>query len=259
MSGKAGKAGNLRNVRKIQKTHKIITIMFGQEEVIYSVEQQEVANTVMRNSYWWMCLALLLTAGTAYGVINTTMIYTILQHDALMWGMFIAEFALVIILSAAINRLSAGAAAACFAGYSILNGMTMSVIFLVFTRESIASVFVITAAMFAAMALYGTVTKQDLSSWGRILTLALIGLIIATIVNIFMQSSGMYMIISYVGVLLFCGLTAYDAQKIKALSLSYETAEEETMTKLGILGALTLYLDFINLFLYLLRIFGKKR
>ena len=175
----------------------------------------------------------------------------------LFWGLVIAEFALVIGISAAINKLSLTTATLMFVLYSVINGAVLSSIFLIYTMSSIASVFFITAGTFAVMAFIGYVTKTDLSSMGKILFMALIGIIIATIVNIFLKSSGLEMIVSYLGVLIFVGLTAYDSQKIKNMLLMAPDASEGAQ-KLALLGALTLYLDFINLFIYLLRIFGRR-
>lgn len=175
-----------------------------------------------------------------------------------MWGLVIAEFALVIGISAAINRLSLATATLMFVAYSVINGAMLSSIFMIYTAASIASVFFITAATFAVMALIGYTTKTDLTSVGKLLFMALIGLVIATIVNMFIGSSTMTMICSYVGVLIFVGLTAYDSQKIKNMLMQAPDAGESSQ-KLALLGALTLYLDFINLFIYLLRIFGDRR
>lgn len=226
---------------------------------IYSVEQQEVANTVMKNSYWWMTLALLITGGTAFGVANSEVLMNLIfASRGMLLGLCIAELALVFVLSGALHKLSLNAAIGCFLGYSILNGVTMSSILFVYTKESVAGVFLISATMFAALALYGTTTQRDLSGIGRFAFMALIGLIVASIVNIFMHSSGLYMLINYAGVLLFCGLTAYDAQKIQALAYNADPTHPDT-PKLSILAALTLYLDFINLFLYLIRILGSRR
>ena len=160
-------------------------------------------------------------------------------------------------MTAAINKLSLTTATLMFVLYSVINGAMLSSIFLIYTASSIATVFFITAGTFAAMAIVGYTTKADLSSMGKILFMALIGLIIATIVNIFVKSSGLDMIISYVGVLIFVGLTAWDSQKIKQMMLQAPDAGEG-MQKMALLGALTLYLDFINLFIYLLRIFGRR-
>lgn len=214
---------------------------------------------LMRKVYVWMTLALVLTGFTAYGVANSPgLLMAIMTNSILMWGLIIAEFALVIGLSAAINRLSLTTATLMFALYSVINGALLSYIFVAYTATSIASVFFITAGTFAAMAIFGYVTKRDLSGMGKILLMALIGIIIATIVNIFVQSSGLNLIVSYIGVLVFVGLTAYDSQKIKEMMLAAPDASE-SMQKLAVLGALSLYLDFVNMFLYLLRIFGNNR
>ena len=175
-----------------------------------------------------------------------------------MWELVIAEFALVIGISAAINRLSLATATLMFVAYSVINGAMLSSIFMIYTAASIASVFFITAATFAVMALIGYTTKTDLTSVGKLLFMALIGLVIATIVNMFIGSSTLTMICSYVGVLIFVGLTAYDSQKIKNMLMQAPDAGESSQ-KLALLSALTLYLDFINLFIYLLRIFGDRR
>lgn len=214
---------------------------------------------LMRKVYVWMTLALVLTGITAFGVASSpSLMMTIIQTPAIMWGLIIAELAIVIAISAAINRLSLTTATLLFVLYSVLNGATFSLIFAVYTMSSIANVFFITAGTFGVMAAYGYFTKRDLSSWGRLLLMALIGLIIATLVNVFLvKSSGFDLILSYAGVLIFVGLTAYDTQKIKQM-LAMQTDMGEGAQKVALLGALSLYLDFINLFLYLLRIFGRR-
>ena len=214
---------------------------------------------LMRKVYVWMTLALVLTGITAYGVASSpSLMMTIFQTPAIMWGLIIAELAIVIAISAAINRLSLTTATLLFVLYSVLNGATLSLIFAVYTMSSIANVFFITAGTFGVMAAYGYFTKRDLSSWGKLLLMALIGLIIATLVNVFLvKSSGFDLILSYAGVLMFVGLTAYDTQKIKQM-LAMQTDMGEGAQKVALLGALSLYLDFINLFLYLLRIFGRR-
>ncbi len=214
---------------------------------------------LMRKVYVWMTLALVLTGITAYGVASSPgLMMTIIQTPAIMWGLIIAELAIVIAISAAINRLSLTTATLLFVLYSVLNGATLSLIFAVYTMSSIANVFFITAGTFGVMAAYGYFTKRDLSSWGKLLLMALIGLIIATLVNVFLvKSSGFDLILSYAGVLIFVGLTAYDTQKIKQM-LAMQTDMGEGAQKVALLGALSLYLDFINLFLYLLRIFGRR-
>ena len=215
---------------------------------------------LMRKVYVWMTLALVITGFTAYGVASSPgIISAIVANRALMWGMLIAEFALVFYVTARINRLSLTTATLIFILYSVLNGATLSVIFLAYTMQSIASVFFITAGTFAAMSLIGYFTKSDLSSLGRILFMALIGLVIATLVNMFLiKSGGFSLILSYVGVLIFVGLTAYDTQKIKMMLVEADDVTEEAQ-KIALMGSLSLYLDFINLFLYLLRIFGGNR
>lgn len=215
---------------------------------------------LMRKVYVWMTLALVITGFTAYGVASSPGIITaIISSRALMWGLIIAEIALVWYVSARIDRLSLTTATLLFILYSVLNGATLSIIFLAFTMQSIASVFFITAGTFAAMSLIGYFTKTDLSSFGKILFMALIGLIIATVVNAFLiKSGGFSLIISYVGVLIFVGLTAYDTQKIKMMLVQANDVNEDAQ-KIALMGSLSLYLDFINLFLYLLRIFGGNR
>ena len=214
---------------------------------------------LMRKVYVWMTLALVLTGITAYGVASSpSLMMTIFQTPAIKWGLIIAELAIVIAISAAINRLSLTTATLLFVLYSVLNGATFSLIFAVYTMSSIANVFFITAGTFGVMAAYGYFTKRDLSSWGKLLLMALIGLIIATLVNVFLvKSTGFDLILSYAGVLIFVGLTAYDTQKIKQM-LAMQTDMGEGAQKVALLGALSLYLDFINLFLYLLRIFGRR-
>lgn len=213
---------------------------------------------LMRKVYVWMTLALVITGFTAYGVATSPGIQQLVFGNSIvMWGLIIAEFALVIGVSAAINKLSLTTATLMFILYSVINGALLSSIFLIYTASSIATVFFITAGTFGAMALVGYTTKTDLASMGKILFMALIGLVIATLVNLFVKSSGFTLILSYVGVLIFVGLTAYDSQKIKQMMLQAPDAGESAQ-KLALLGALTLYLDFINLFIYLLRIFGKR-
>ncbi len=215
---------------------------------------------LMRKVYLWMAMALVITGVTSYGVASSPgLMQAIVTNNALLWVLIIAEFGLVFAISAAINKLSLTTATLLFVLYSVINGATLSVIFLVYTMESIASVFFITAGTFGVMAFIGYTTKKDLTSLGKMLLMALIGLIIATLVNVFfIQSSGFSLIVSYVGVLIFVGLTAYDSQKIKQMLLQAPDAGESAQ-KLALLGALTLYLDFINLFIYLLRIFGDRK
>jgi FtsH-binding integral membrane protein len=229
----------------------------------FSMEKQLAMSTafptLLRKVYVWMTLALVITGVAAYGVATSPgLMMTIATNKILLWGLLLAELALVFGVSAAINRLSLTTATLMFVLYSVINGVTLSFLFAIYTASSIANVFLITAGTFAAMAVLGYVTKTDLSSLGKILMMALIGMIIATLVNVFfVKSSGFDLIISYVGVLIFVGLTAYDSQKIKNMLMTAEDAGEGYQ-KLALLGALTLYLDFINLFIYLLRILGKR-
>jgi len=223
------------------------------------LEMSAAFPVLMRKVYLWMALALVITGLTAYFVAtNETLITMLVTNQILFWGLAIAEIGLVIGLTAAINKLSLTTATLMFVLYSVINGATMSFIFLIYTASSITNVFFITAGTFAAMAAFGYFTKTDLSSMGKYLMMALIGIIIATIVNIFTKSEGLAVVLNYIGVLVFVGLTAYDSQKIKQMLLAAPDAGEGAQ-KVALLGALSLYLDFINLFLYLLRILGNRR
>jgi FtsH-binding integral membrane protein len=237
-----------------------------QEKELYKMINEKEATiasasfpALMRKVYTWMALALVITGVTAYGVAHSpAMMQLIYGNSLVMWGLIIVELALVFIVSGMINRLSLTTATLLFILYSVVNGATLSVIFLGYSQSVIAKTFFITAGMFGAMSFYGYVTKQDLSSIGKILFMALIGLIIATIVNLFVRSSMFDMILSYIGVVIFVGLTAWDTQKIKQMLLMAD-GMDEGVQKIALMGALSLYLDFINLFLYLLRIFGGNR
>lgn len=215
--------------------------------------------SLMRKVYLWMTLALVITGLTSYEVATSqTIIYTLYSNQAYLWGIVIVELALVMIISAAINRLSLLTATLLFILYSALNGVMCSSILILYTAESVASTFFITAGTFAVMAFIGYTTRTDLSSIGKLALMGLIGIIIATVVNIFIGSSMMAMIISYIGVAIFVALTAYDVQRIRTMLAQYDHADESAQ-KVALLGALSLYLDFINLFLYLIRIFGDRR
>ncbi|MGL5563396.1 MAG: Bax inhibitor-1/YccA family protein [Tannerellaceae bacterium] len=224
-----------------------------------SQERQTTAQSnFLAKVYGWMAFALMLTAGTAFYVASSpSLIQAVYGNKILFWGLMIAELVLVFTVSGAINRISSSVATLLFFLYSLLNGVTMAFIFSVYTGESIAYTFMITAGTFGAMSLFGYVTKQDLTKFGSIALMALIGVIIASVVNIFLKSSTLYWIITIVGVLVFVGLVAYDTQKLKQLSRA--GYDSETQRKLSIIGALTLYLDFINLFLFFLNIFGGRR
>lgn len=220
---------------------------------------QSAYRVLMRKVFLWMTLALAVTGLTAYYVAsNAGLLYTIFSSKGLFWGIIIAELALVFILSARIMKMSFATAGIMFVAYSVLNGITMASIFAVFTMESIASAFFVTAGMFGVMSFVGFTIKKDLGSFGSFFFMALVGLIIASVVNVFLGSSVLYWVVTYVGVLLFVGLTAYDTQKIKHMLMTCGDEVNDQTQKLALLGSLSLYLDFINLFLYLLRIFGRN-
>lgn len=233
------------------------------QELEKIIRQQEMTNAstfkvLMRKVYLWMTLALMITGITAAGVANSPNILALIySSQVVMWGIIIAEFGLVIYISARLEKLSLSTATTLFALYSILNGVMLSSIFLLYSTAIISKVFFITAGTFGVTALYGYATKKDLSSLGNILFMALIGLVIATVVNVFMKSVMFDLILSYIGVIIFVGLTAWDSQKIKHMMMVQQDADESAQ-KLALIGALSLYLDFINLFLYLLRIFGRS-
>ena len=247
-----------------KEMYNLINSQNNQESNGFAVNEKErgisgVFSALMRKVYTWMTLALLITGVTAYGVASSpTLLMTLMTSRGLLFGLIIAELALVFIITGALQRLSLTTATLLFIVYSVLNGAMLSSVFVVYTMTSIAKVFFITAGTFGAMAFYGYTTKKDLTSLGKILFMALIGLIIATIVNMFLKSSGFDYILSYAGVAIFVGLTAWDSQKIKQMLLMQPDMSEGAQ-KLALLGSLTLYLDFINLFLYLLRIFGSNR
>jgi len=220
---------------------------------------QASVRSFLYNVYGLMSAALLITAGTAYYVSQTPAIYSaVLSHT---WGLiviFVAQIALVIALQALLQRISFATALLLFMLFAISIGLTTSVIFLVYTDASIFKTFLITAGMFGIMSAYGYLTRSDLTTAGNIAFMALIGLVIAGIVNIFLKSSQFDLVISAVGVLVFTVLTAYDTQKLKQLA-QHLFADRETVAKVSVIGALTLYLDFINLFMFLLRFMGKRR
>lgn len=226
----------------------------------HSAPRAEVLNAYMRGVYQWMAGGLGLTAVMAYMVASSpTLVQAIFGNPILFWGLIIAEFGLVMGISGGISKLSAGTASGLFLLYSALNGVTLSAILLAYTATSVAGTFVICAGMFGAMSVYGMVTKKDLTSMGSFMFMGLIGIILASVVNIFLQSPGLDFAISGIGVLVFVGLTAYDTQKLKMMGQSAPMNDATAVRRGTILGALTLYLDFINLFLMLLRLFGQGR
>ncbi|SDF37606.1 hypothetical protein SAMN05216518_10645 [Bacteroidales bacterium KHT7] len=225
-----------------------------------SFYSENAVATLMRNMYAWMAIALVITGFTAFAVANTySMISALVTSPIIYYGLIFAELGLVYYLSSRIFRMSFATAGLLFAVYSIVNGVTLSLIFLIFKIGSIVSTFFITAGTFGAMAVVGSFLKKDLSFIGRFALMALIGLIIAGVVNIFMRSEGFSFIIAIIGVLVFTALTAYDAQKMKNLIAENGYEVNENTQKLALIGALELYLDFVNLFLYLLRLLGSRR
>lgn len=229
------------------------------QDTLTLVRVEDAQRAFITKVYGWMCAGLAVTALVAlYVVSSKTLMAMIVGNSMVFFGLIIGELLLVMGLAGAINRMSAATATMVFVIYAAVNGLTLSIIFLMYTASSISSTFFITAGTFGALAVYGTITKTDLTSVGNLCFMALIGLIIASVVNIFMRSNMMYWIISYAGVAIFVGLTAYDAQKIKRIGAGVDV-ESESGQKAAILGALSLYLDFINLFLFLLRLFGRRR
>jgi hypothetical protein len=221
--------------------------------------RQQAATGFLQAVFGWMTVGLALTGVVAWFTAhNPALQQVVLGNRLVFFGLILAEFAMVIGVSAAINRLSYAAAGSLFLLYSGLNGLTLSAIFLIYTMNSVAGVFFISAGTFGAVALYGATTKRDLSSLGALSFMGLIGIILASVVNMFVGSSSFMLLISYIGVAVFVGLTAYDMQRLKAMHMS-GAMQGETGAKLAVLGALSLYLDFINLFLMLLRILGNRR
>lgn len=219
-----------------------------------------VVSSVLKRVYLWMTFALVISGLTAMYVVRSQPILELIfssEHSILV--LFLAQLGVVWFLSARIYKLSFGIATLLFILYSILTGVVFSSLFFVYTLGSIANVFLITAGTFAAVSCFGYFTKSDLSKWGTYLFMGLIGLIIASLVNWFLKSAMLNWIASYVGVAIFVGLTAYDTQRIKAMVQEGSMEGEEVTNKIALMGALSLYLDFINLFLYLLRIFGRRK
>ncbi len=213
-------------------------------------------SSVMTRVYMKMTIALVVTALTCIWAASGSFIYYFASHSWLMWVLIIAEFGIVLGVSSRIRTMNTTLASTLFYIFAVINGLLLSPIFIVYTGASIAKTFFITAGTFGAMSVYGYFTTNDLSKIGTYLMMALIGLIIASLVNIFLHSSGLEWIISIVGVLIFIGLTAWDTQQIKQMA---QYAQGDSVSRLATLGALSLYLDFINLFLYLLRFFGSSR
>jgi len=217
----------------------------------------DVVARFMRGVYGWMCGGLAITAATAWLVAGSpALVAAIFGNRLLFWVLVIAQLGIVFTLSARVERMAAGTASLLFIAYSALTGVTLSSILLVFTGESVFSTFIVTAGMFGALAAYGTVTRRELSGLGQFLFMGLIGLVLASIVGLFWHNDGLQFMISFIGVIVFAGLTIYDAQRLKELAFATSAGPTSGAT---IVGALALYLDFINLFLFLLRFFGNRR
>jgi FtsH-binding integral membrane protein len=219
----------------------------------------EIQRAFVVKVFSWMMVGLMITGIVALFVLQSEAVLDVLFSNRIVFfGLMIGQIALVIWLAARVAHMSAATATMVFLGYSALTGVTFAMVFLVYTASSIATTFFVSAATFGAMSAYGYLTQRDLTNWGSFLMMGLIGIIIASVVNIWLDNSTVYWITTYIGVLVFVGLTAYDTQKIRQMSLA--TAEGgEVEQKAAIMGALKLYLDFINLFLLLLRIMGNRR
>lgn len=227
---------------------------------IVGTDSLEMVNTLFRKVYQYMALGLILTSLTAWITASSpAMIRTFYSSQMPLIVVALVELGLVFYLSATIAKHSASTSLMLFGLYSILNGITCSAVLLVYTNESVYTAFLSTAGMFGAMSLYALYTKRDITSWGSFLHMGLIGLIIAMVVNMFVGSSTADMVISVIGIIIFMGLTAYDTAKIKSLADGMGMNDDEAVGKIAVIGALALYLDFINLFLYLIRLFGKRR
>jgi FtsH-binding integral membrane protein len=221
------------------------------------VSVDERVTAFLRAVYGWMCAGLAITAGTAWSVASSpSLVKTIATNAAVFWILVIAQLGIVLLLSARVQKLSASAASGLFIAYSALTGVTLSFVLLAYTGESVASTFLITAATFGSLALYGTFTRRSLAGMGQFMFMGLIGLLIASFVGLFWPNDGLQFMISLVGVIVFTGLTAWDAQRLKSMALAVEGSHA---TQYAVVGALALYLDFINLFLFLLRFLGGRR
>ena len=221
----------------------------------FSVDER--VTTFLRSVYGWMCAGLAITATTAWFIASSpSLVFTIASNRPLFWILAIAQLGIVFALSARVDRMAASTASLLFIAYSALTGVTLSFVLLAFTGESVATTFMVTAGMFGALALYGTVTKRSLAGLGHFLFMGLIGVVLASIVGMFWHNDGLQFVISFIGVIVFTGLAAYDAQRLKAMALSMPGGQTSAY---AIVGALALYLDFINLFLFLLRFLGNRR
>jgi FtsH-binding integral membrane protein len=217
----------------------------------------ERVTVFLRSVYGWMCAGLGITAVVAFFVAQSpVLVRAIAGNPIAYWGLMIAQLGIVFFLSARVEKIAGSTAALLFTLYSALTGVTFAFILLVFTGESVATTFMVCAGMFGALAIYGTTTSRSLAGWGQFLFMGLIGVVLASIVGIFWQNSALQFVIGFIGVIVFTGLTAYDAQRLKQMALTMPSGQ---LGSYAIVGALTLYLDFINLFLMLLRFFGNRR
>jgi FtsH-binding integral membrane protein len=225
--------------------------------LFYPMERGIDLQPIMRQVYVWMGLGTLLTAFVAYLTVNTALI-DLAANPVVLIMAIIAEFGMVLGLSLGLNRMSGGTATTLFFAYAALNGFTLSIVLLAFTVGTVVSAFVVTAALFGVMSFIGYTTNVDLTKMGTYLMMGVIGLVIAMVVNLFINSGPLDMLISMIGVLIFTGLTAYDTQSIGRMAAE-ASAEGDAAAKLGVMGALKLYLDFINMFLFMLRLMGGRR
>src|SRR3954465_3344453 len=227
------------------------------EATLTSARDADVLSAFLRGVYGWMCAGLAITAATAWFVASSPSGATaIFSNRLIFWAVIIAQFGIVITLSARVQKLAGSTASALFIVYSALTGVTLSFVLLLYTGESVASTFVVAGGMFGALALYGTATRRNLSGFGQFMFMGLIGLVLASLVGMFWQNDGLQFMISFIGVIVFAGLTVYDAQRLKGLAFATNAGGAGAVT---IVGALALYLDFINLFLFLLRFIGGRR
>jgi uncharacterized protein len=211
----------------------------------------------LRSVYGWMATGLAITALVAYFVAESpSVVLTIARNRPLFWGLMLSQLGIVVWLSARVQSMAPGTASLLFMAYSALTGLTMAFVLLAFTGESVATTFLVTAGTFGALAAYGTVTKRSLAGWGQFLFMGLIGVVIASFVGMFWHSDALQFVLSFIGVIVFTGLTAYDAQRLKSMALAMPDGRTGSY---AIVGALTLYLDFINLFMMLLRFTGNRR
>ena len=227
------------------------------EGAVPRARDAEILSAFLRGVYGWMCGGLAITAATAWLVAGTPAVArALIANPFLFWGLAIAQLGIVFTLSARVDRMASGTASALFILYSALTGVTLSFVLMVYTGESVATTFLVAGGMFGALALYGTVTRRNLSAIGQFFFMGLIGLLLASFVGMFWHNDGLQFMISLVGVVVFAGLTVYDAQRLKAMALATNAG---SVTASTIVGALALYLDFINLFLFLLRFLGNRR